>query len=669
MRRKMSLVALLLAVLMVMGLFAGCANNNTTTAEPTKAPAADTTGDTTDTTDDTTDDATTGDDTADVVKNANQIVMGSTTELSGDWGNAWWTNNAADADVRSMMDDLGTVSQDQYGDYLFNPSVVAEQTSVVNEDESKTYTLKINEGLKFNDGTTINAKNFVAKILLAYSPAIKDMGGKVVGDLIGFSAYQNGEVNYVSGIKLIDDYTFSLTIDPEKLPYFYDITFASITPLAIHMWLPEGFDVADDGEGAYFTKEIDDAAKAQIEKARTLSDGRVCAGPYQLDKFDAASLQATLSINPNYPGNFEGQKPSIAKVVYIKLEEETMFDLLQTGGVDVLTGLAEGAEIDKALDLEAQGGYATATYDRAGYGKIQFACDFGPTQFKEVRQAVAYLLDRNDFATTFTGGYGSVVHGPYGLAMWMYQDGEEDLIERLNTYNFSVDAAIANLEAAGFTLNADGTEYTEGIRYKEVTAEEAGDYKHNVTLADGRILMPLIIEWSSSEGNSVSELIAVKLAESEGVKQAGMQINQNVMTFTELLNYMYRDSSQGDQYAVKTYGMFNLATNFSPVYDQSYSWTLDPELVAQGYNTCFLLDEEMDRLSMEMVYGVEAGDNDTYLSLWLDYIDRWNDLLPEIPLYSNQYHDVYVDKFENYEVSSYWELASQVIYMSVVNAE
>ena len=29
------------------------------------------------------------------------------------------------------------------------------------------------------------------------------------------------------------------------------------------------------------------------------------------------------------------------------------------------------------------------------------------------------------------------------------------------------------------------------------------------------------------------------------------------MTFTELLNYYYRDASQGDKYAVPTYGMFN----------------------------------------------------------------------------------------------------------------
>ena len=135
-----------------------------------------------------------------------------------------------------------------------------------------------------------------------------------------------------------------------------------------------------------------------------------------------------------------------------------------------------------------------------------------------------------------------------------------------------------------------------------VTAEEAGDYKHNVTLADGRILMPLIIEWSSSEGNSVSDLLAVMLANGPQTAEAGMKINQNVMTFSELLNYMYRDVSQGDKYGLKTYGMYNLASNWStPVYDRSYDFTVDPALVADGWNTNFLLDEQLDQLAQELM--------------------------------------------------------------------
>ena len=174
--------------------------------------------------------------------------------------------------------------------------------------------------------------------------------------------------------------------------------------------------------------------------------------------------------------------------------------------------------------------------------------------------------------------------------------------------------------------------------------------------------MPLHIEWSSSEGNSVSELLAVMLANGEQTKQAGMEINQNVMSFDDLLNYMYRDATQGEQYGVKTYGMYNLATNFTALYDQSYQFTMDPDLVAQGWNTNFTDDEKLDKLSMDMVYGVEAGDDATYLQTWVDFIDEWNDYLPEVPLYSNVYYDIMNSKIKNLECNSLFDFYQAVVY-------
>ena len=192
--------------------------------------------------------------------------------------------------------------------------------------------------------------------------------------------------------------------------------------------------------------------------------------------------------------------------------------------------------------------------------------------------------------------------------------------------------------------------------------DRAGTFAHNVTLADGTILMPLIIEWSSSENNPVSELLNVMLAQGPQTAEAGMKINQNVMTFTELLNYYYRDASQGDKYAVPTYGMFNLASNFTPAYDQSYEWTLDPEMVAQGYNLNRLYNETMDALSMNMVYGVDSSNTQLYMTYWKGFQMLWNELLPQIPLYSNIYITVYPDWLENYTQDSFWDFQQAILY-------
>ena len=266
---------------------------------------------------------------------------------------------------------------------------------------------------------------------------------------------------------------------------------------------------------------------------------------------------------------------------------------------------------------------------------------------------------------TFCAGWGSVVNGPYGTGMWQYQDSEEVFDEKLNSYPYDAQGAVDTLIADGWTLNADGTEYTEGVRYKKVTEEEAGTYAHNVTLDDGTILMPLIIEWASSENNPVSELLSVMLANNPDLTAAGIQINQTVMTFTELLNYMYRDASQGDKYAVPTYGMYNLATGFTPSYDYAYNWTSDPDLVAQGYNQNYLFNDELDKLSMDMVYGVDSTDTEGYLKLFQDYIILWNELLPEIPLYSNIYVSLFPDWLEGYDQDSFWDFSSAILYANV----
>lgn len=597
---------------------------------------------------------------------SNQIIFGSTTELSGDLGNAWWTNNAADMDIRTLIDDYDVITTDQEGAFVENKTVCGGIESVENEDGTKTFTVKINEGLMFNNGDPITAADYVAYALVAYSPAAKEAGAKNssgAAQVVGGTDYMNGDADTITGIHLVDEYTYSITISADYLPYYFDVLYASLKPIALKQYASADLTVKDDGEGVYL--DGGELKADEIDASRYVYEGRISAGPYQLVEFDQAALQATLEINPNYAGNFEGQKPSIEKIIYTKAVQETMMDTLKTGGVDFLSALTDGNEINTALDMEEAGGFHTVSYDRSGYGVLSFQCDFGPTQFQAVRHAVAYLLDRNEFANQFCQGYGSVVNGPYGVAMWMYQESKEELSEKLNPYAYSVDSAIAELEADGWVYDENGDAYTSGIRYKKVTAEEAGDYEHNITLADGTILMPLIIEWASSENNSVSELLAVMLANGEQTAEAGMQINMHTMSFDDLLNYMYRDASQGDQYGVPTYGMYNLATNWTAQYDVSYSFTLDPELVAMGYNTTFSKDEELDKLSMDMVYGVESGDDQAYLEKWVAFVERWNEYLPEIPLYSNVYYDVMSDKIQNLECNALWGFSQAVVYANV----
>ena len=646
------LFALLLVLAMITVMFAGCKGND----EPT---------------DPSNSDASTEPSSEATEKHENKVIYGSDTELSGDLGNAWWTNNATDKLIRDLINDYDVITFDQFGQMKVNETVSDGVQTAENEDGTATYTVKIKQGLTYSDGTPITAADYVAYMLVQFSPATLEAGATVSSDtVVGGTEYQNGESKVLAGLRLLDEYTYSISITPDYANYYYGLTYASLSPLYLPLYSSAALTVKDDGEGAYL--DGGELKADEINASRYVYENRVTAGPYVIKSIDTGALTATLEINPNYAGNFEGQKPSIQTIVVVKSEDDSKMDAFTTGEITFLSQLSEGDQIKTALELVDSGKYNYCHYTRNGYGKIQFQCDGGPTQFQAVRQAVAYLLDREEFTNTFTGGYGSVVHGPYSTAQWMYEDSEELFNEKLNSYAYDPEKAVEVLKADGWTLNADGTPYSgTGVRYKEVTAEQAGDYALNVKLADGRILMPLHIMWASSDGNPVSTLLATMLANGKQTADAGMVIEQNVMAFSELLNWVYRDTTVGDQYGVFTYGMFNLATGFAEVYDYAYNFASDPDskYVKMGYNQNYIFDKELDDLSMDMVYKAAPGDDAAFLDYFQKFIIRWNELLPEIPLYCNDYHTFFPSWLKDYNESSLWDFQKAILYASIENAE
>lgn len=621
-----------------------------------------------------------------------QVVIGTSTEASGDWAYSAFVRNpnATDNAVVKLTDDMSTIESDQHGDYVINKTVVKSYERIEEENGNVTYKFVINDGLKFNNGEAVTAQNFVAWTMFVTSPAGKEMGvvSATYNMLPGGLAYRNGETNILSAVHLYDEKTFSITIaktgedgETSYLPYYYDITYAAMQAVNLTYWFGEGWSVKDDGEGVYFVNADGKEFTAEtvgetVEAARFATGNRVTAGPYNLVSFDQSSREIVLEVNENYNGNFEGQKPGIQKLVIVKTSEDTVMDMITTGQIQIYSQIADGSEVNAVMDLIEAGtiNSSTSQYDRAGYGYFGFACDLGPTQFTEFRQAIAYLLDRVEFAQTFCKGWGSVVHGPYCTAFTM--TAKTDIEKKINHYDYNPEKAVELLKQAGFVYNADGSDYVDGsgeVRYAKVTEEQAKYYESfNKVLADGTILMPATVNWASSEGNAVSALLSTMLANSDATKAAGVSIVKTEMTFPSLLSYMYRQETNGavGDFTVPTYNMFNLATGYNGgVYDESYNWTTDPEYIEQGMNVQHLYDKELDKLSMDMVYGVEPGDEATYLSLWEKYIIRWNELLPMVPLYSNIYVTVYPNTIDNYAEDSFWGFERAILYANWVGTK
>lgn len=662
----------------------------------------------------------------------NSVVVGSVTELGGsDFASSDWGNNSADKDIRDLTNGYETVQLAKLtGEYVWDTQVtVKAHEEIENSDGTKTFKITINDNLKYSDGTQITAKDYVAKALAFASPVVLDAGVSAQGGTayVGYNEYAKAtEPTAFAGIRLHDTYTFSYTMTADQFPYYYEISYAAFAPYSPKLWLGDDVEVKDDGEGAYLTekwyetetdattgKTVYKKAK-QIEKARYATTERPCSGPYKFVSWNSSEKKCVLTINDQYLGNYEGQKPSIKEVTYIKLVDDTMFDTFKSGGVDFIAGVSGGESIGTGLQMVKANPdkYAYTSYLRAGYGKLQLVGDYGPTQFQAVRQAIAYLLDRDEFASSYTGGYGSIVNGPYGLSSWMYQEAQDQLDSTLNGYDFSVQKAKDLLAAGGWVYGADGKAYVSGIRYKKLTAEEAaingndsyecGKTGIKTVKIGNDYFMPLAINWASTMPNPVTEKLSVMLANATTTADAGVKINQEVVDFTIMLYSMYRMG----EYATPAYGMFNLATGFnSAIYDYAGYWMTkysksniiyagvepcedatyteadkskyseaDQKLIegtwemymGQG-NNGFFADKEMDEITWAMVY--ESSTKEEYLENWVKYIQRWNEVLPEIPLYSDLYHDFYSAKIAGYETSPYWGTCQALIYCSVKGAK
>ncbi len=565
-----------------------------------------------------------------------QLIVGSITDLNADFMDGW-TNGTPNKSVKNLLYGYATATFTQDGSYAVDPVVVKDGKAEIteNEDGSKTYTYTLNENLTYNDGSPITAKDYVFAVLLGSSPAFGelDANNTVGADFVGFDAFNSGESKVFTGVRLLGDYQFSVTLDAESLPNYYELALTAVAPYPMDVLAP-GVDILDDGEGAYFTDNFSvDLIRDPITNTETgyRYNPKKTSGPYQFESFDPGTKQAVLTVNPNYLGAYDGAKPSIQTLILKSVTDATQMDELAAGSVDLISGVSGGTAINAGLDLVDEGKASYADYMRAGYGKITFACDFGPTQFPAVRQAIAYLLDRNEFASQYSGGYARVVNGYYGLSQWEYRENREALESELNPYTYNPEKAKELLIADGWTKNESGGDFVEGVdtlRYKEVDGE----------------LMPLTIKWANTPNNPVSDLLNTMLPSE--MEKVGMKLEPTTMEFGNLQNYMLRNGEEA------TYHMFNLAAGFATVNAIWYYYSSDPAYMGI-YNQNFIVDEELEKLSQEL-RATEPGDEEAWSAKWLEFQKRWNELLPDIPLYSDNYHDFFTTRLQNYTPDGLW---------------
>ena len=327
-------------------------------------------------------------------------------------------------------------------------------------------------------------------------------------------------------------------------------------------------------------------------------------------------------------------------------------------------------------------------YPRIGLAFLTFTYERPSVHEKEVRQAMAWCMDREAMTREYTSGFGMVVNGYYGIEQWeylictdqleypinfmndethtdedleewarhpnMYATTDEELermqaawemlsLDHLKNYNVydletdpertqkvGIEKANALLDSANWTLNREGNPYDptkDDVRCKMIDGE----------------LVALDLTMMYPEGNRMAEIMEENFL--NNLAEVGIKVTLVPEKMEELLKSYYREKE-------RTTDMIYLATNFHVIVDPSITYSTDPTANHLIWNNTYSDDEDLYYRAVNMRQ-TDPRDVYDYVSKWISFQERYNEVLPAIPIYSNIYFDFYTSELQNYHVTGH----------------
>lgn len=583
------------------------------------------------------------------------VTVGNPTHLDGNFFTNLWGNATSDIDVRNLIHGYNLIRWDgENGMFTVDPSVVSAVGVTENAAGDRTYTLVLQPDLRYSDGTPITAWDYAFSFLLLMSREVQEAGAVPMqrGFIAGSDNYTWGAQDLLSGVNVVADNTIAITLDNAYLPFFYEMGLLSCNPYPISVIAP-GVSVYDDGDGVYLENSAGPGGAPVFTAEllnRTLNDPvtgyrthpSVVSGPYVLDSFDGTT--AEFSSNPYFRGNAYGELPLVSKLTYTLADNDTMVEKLQSGEFDLLNKVTNVNTINQGMTAITEGGTRMSNYPRTGQSYIVFAWEKPTVSSRYVRQAIAWCMDRDAVVADYTGNYGIRVDGYYGVGQWMYglvngtiappveppenqfdqqaqEEYEKELeaweelsLEDLTDYELDLDQARALLAADGWELNADG------LREKWINGEKV--------VLD---LTMLVVE-----GNRIAEAFEKYLI--PNLEEVGIRLNIQYAPMSEISRNVYKVEDRDAD-------MIYFASNYDMVFDPSVFFEVGGE-----WDFTNMTDREVYNRAVDM-RETEPGEVLEYMQKWVLFQERFNEVLPMLPLYSNVYFDFYTDLLQDYDIS------------------
>jgi len=330
----------------------------------------------------------------------------------------YWLNSAYAAEITNRVYGDGLM---RIGfDYKPEPALAELQPTI--SADSKTYTFKIRQGVKFHDGKPLTAHDFE----FSYNVVLNE----------DYQGPDKSTYDMIQSAKAKDDTTLEITLKEPFSPFLFGG--AQLQPIPKHIW--EKVPVKDMESAEQWKKPIG-------------------AGPYKFSDWQSGQF-VLIERNPDY---WEMGKPGVEKGTYgpwiekirmrIIPEENTAIAALEAGELSFRDSV-EPVHVDRIKQNLAD---KLAAYDwnRMGYGYQTFNLEKFPTDIKEVRQALSYGLNREAIQKGIMEGKASIPPGFIPPIHWAFD-------KTVSGYKYDPKKAEELIVAAGFKKNDKGIYEKDG---------------------------------------------------------------------------------------------------------------------------------------------------------------------------------------------------------------
>jgi oligopeptide transport system substrate-binding protein len=235
---------------------------------------------------------------------------------------------------------------------------IAERWEI--SQDLRTYTFYLRDDVTFQDGRKVTAADFKYSWERACDPATGSrVAGTYLGDIVGVADVMQGRTKEISGVEVVSDYKFRVTIDAPKSYFLYKLTY------------PTAF-VVD---------------KANVAKSREWWRQPNGTGPFKLKEW-RENDSLVLERNERYYGEMAG----IERVEYL-LWGGVPMNMYETGEIDI-AGVSV-IYIDRVTDKAGPFSKELQITPELSFSWIGFNTTRPPFDDVNVRKAFTMALDKD----------------------------------------------------------------------------------------------------------------------------------------------------------------------------------------------------------------------------------------------------------------------------------